>query len=133
MAEVDVPDVETSRRLGAAAIRAMLALATDSGFGVLESVWRRTISLPDLSRLPAPIIEVFCRCDPELARSRYRLRSSDRATGHFDRERLGDVDLWTGESAQPVAGAWPLLEVDTGGATDIASIVARVRETALYL
>jgi len=126
MASLDVPDVAASRRLGRAAIAALFAAAAESGFGVLESVWRRSVSLPDLMKLPAPKIEVFCRCDPELARSRYRQRSGDRVAGHFDQERLADVELWAGEAAQPIAGEWPILEVDTGAALDLRALVARV-------
>jgi hypothetical protein len=36
----DVPDVEASRRIGLAAIRAMYAVATDARCGVLDCIWR---------------------------------------------------------------------------------------------
>jgi len=126
MAGAEVPDVETSRRIGKAAIAVLIALAADSGFGVLESVWRRSVCLRDLARLPAPVIETFCRCDPQLARSRYAARSSTRAPGHFDRQRLEDAELWTGEAAQPVAGGWPVVEVETTHALDVAALVRRI-------
>lgn len=125
MSSIDVPNVEASSRLGRAAIAALLAVAIESGFGVIESVWRRTHSLPDLSALPAPVVEVFCRCDPALARSRYGLRASQRAPGHFDRDRHADDQLWTGEAAAPVAGDWPVLEVDTSGALDVTELSRR--------
>ncbi len=130
MATMDVPDVDTSRRIGQAAIRALIAVARDSGFGVIESVWRRTTSLADLSGLPAPIVEVFCRCDPALARSRYGRRSGKRGAGHFDEARFLDDELWTGEAAEPVSGGWPVIEIDTSGAPDTANTSRRVREAA---
>ncbi len=126
LSAMDVPDVEASRRVGRAAIATLMALAIDSGFGVVESVWRRSLSLPDLSRLSAPIVEVFCRCDPELARARYDARSGGRAAGHFDRERLLDGDLWSGEPAEPVRGAWPVIEVDTAIAVNAADLCSRI-------
>jgi glucokinase len=128
MASLEVTDVETSRRIGRAAIGAMLAVAADSGFGVVESVWRRSISLPDLAALPAPVVEVFCRCDAQLARSRYSERAGIRAPGHFDKDRLTDDELWQGEAAEPVRGDWPVLEVDTSRALDVGALVRPVRE-----
>jgi len=133
MATMDVPDVDTSRRIGQAAIRALIAVARDSGFGVIESVWRRTTSLADLSGLPAPIVEVFCRCDPALARSRYGRRSSKRGAGHFDEARFLDDELWTGEPAEPVRGGWPVVEVDTTGALDAMRACQRVLDAAQRL
>ena len=133
LSAMDVPDVETSRRVGRAAIAALLAVAIDSGFGVIESTWRRSVSMPGLTKLPAPVVEVFCRCDRDLARSRYEQRSAQRARGHFDQERLADDELWTGEAAEPVGGDWPLLEVDTAdvvNASDLCSRILTVRGDA---
>jgi predicted kinase len=126
MANLHVPDVETSKLVGKAAISSLFALAADSGFGVLESVWRPSASLADLSRLPSPVVEVFCRCDPKVAKGRYRERSSTRAPGHFDQQHLADSELWNGEAAQPVAGSWPVLEVDTNQPFDLAGLLKRV-------
>jgi hypothetical protein len=133
MATMEVPDVEASKRLGKAVFGALFAVAIDSGFGVIESVWRRTSSLPDLSRLRAPIVEVFCRCDPNVARSRYGVRAGKRAPGHFDRDRLADDELWTGEPAEPVSGGWPVVEVDTTGALDAMGACQRVLDAAQRL
>ncbi|HEY8679072.1 MAG TPA: AAA family ATPase [Candidatus Dormibacteraeota bacterium] len=130
MASLEVPDVEASKRLGKAVFAALFGVAIDSGFGVIESVWRRKHSLPDLSTLPAPVVEVFCRCDPALARSRYGLRAGQRAPGHFDRDRHADDELWTGEAAVPVAGDWPVLEVDTTGILNVGEINRRVLTAA---
>jgi hypothetical protein len=93
---------------------------------VVESTWRRSLALDDLSRLRGPICEVFCRCDAAVARARIEGRAAGRHPGHHDLFRLGD-DLWTGERAEPIAGAWPLVEIDTNGAFAPAPVVAAVR------
>jgi predicted kinase len=67
MAALDVDDPATSRRLGAASIAALVAIAIKNGRGVLESTWQRHLALEDLRRLPGPCCEVFCRCDEEIA------------------------------------------------------------------
>ncbi len=127
MADIEVTDVESSKRIGRTAMAVLLAVAIDSGFGVIESTWRRSVSMPDLMKLPAPVVEVFCRCDRDLARSRYEQRSAQRAAGHFDQQRLADDELWTGEAAEPVGGGWPLLEVDTSGVLDLDQLVGQVQ------
>ncbi len=53
-----------SRRLGAAAVRALLALAAQNDGGVLDSVWvDRERAVADLGELPGQVVEVFCRGD----------------------------------------------------------------------
>ena len=62
--------------IGRAAVDVMLALAAASPVGaVLESNLYRTWAAGELGRLPGLVVEVFCRCDREVARDRYRLRS----------------------------------------------------------
>jgi hypothetical protein len=46
--------------------------------------------------------------------------------GHFDGERADD-ELSGAEVNQPVAGGWPVVEVDTGAPVDVAAVAARVR------
>ena len=73
MSVLAVPDVEASRQLGRAAIRAMLALAAASPIGaVLESNFNRLRAGDELRALPGEVLEVFCRCDREVAARRYR-------------------------------------------------------------
>ena len=56
--------LDASHRLGAAAVRALLALARDNGTGVLDSVWvDRERAVADLGALPAQVVEVFCGGD----------------------------------------------------------------------
>lgn len=58
-----VPDVEASRQIGRAAVRAMLAVAAASSVGaVLESNFYRSYAVDEIRALPGPVIELFCRC-----------------------------------------------------------------------
>ncbi len=127
MSVLSVPDVETSRQIGRAAVRAMLALAAASRPGaVIESNFYRSVASADLLALPGSVIEIFCRCDAAVAAERYRVRAGTRDAGHFDSIRTPE-ELWNDEVSEPVAGGWPLLEVDTNGPVDVASVVAFIR------
>ena len=97
------PSLEASRELGRAAVAVMLAVAGDSPVGaVLESNFFRTKARADLTALPGKVVEVFCRCDRDVAAARFAARAGTRAAGHFDAERSPD-ELWNGE----IAERWP--------------------------
>ncbi len=117
------PDLEASRRLGRASVAVMLAVAAANGQGVLESVWHRSRAVADLSALPGAVVEVFCRADRLTLEARYRERATTRSPGHFDAIRTA-AELWGEDTIGPVAGGWPVLEVDTTGPVD-ASALAR--------
>ena len=72
-------------------------------------------------------MEVFCRVDREVARTRYEARAGSRHAGHFDSIRSAE-ELWNDEVSEPVAGGWPFLEVDTTKPADVADVVRRIRE-----
>jgi predicted kinase len=130
MSVLPVPDIETSRQIGRAAVHAMLAVAAASAPGaVIESNFERSGAREDLRRLPGRLIEVFCRCDTTIARERYQSRAGSRHAGHFDAVRTG-AELWNDEVSEPVAGGWPLLEVDTNGPVDFAPVVAFIKASA---
>lgn len=129
MGVLPVPDMETSRLVGAATMAALYAVAAESAGAVLESVWHRSRSRPDLNRLPGSIVEVFCRCDRQVAARRNALRASSRAAGHFDAARTPG-DLWNDEVARPVAGGWPVIEVSTNSPVDIAPLITRIHAAA---
>jgi predicted kinase len=128
--EVSPPQgIDESRALGRAAIAVITAIARDNESVLVESNWRRRVARVDLGGLDPPVVEVFCRCEPEVARARLLARAGARHRGHFDEERVlvdGD-DLWTGEAAVPVAAGWPVVEVDTTGPVDVAALARRVR------
>ena len=126
MTVLPVPDVETSRLLGSASTAALLAVAGETSGAVLESVWYPDRSLSGLRRLPGAIVEVFCRCDPAVARRRYAERSGSRAAEHFDEQRAA-AELWNDEVGEPVAGGWPVIEARTDDRIDIAELALRVQ------
>ena len=126
--QLPATDVEASRELGRAAVRAMLAVAAASPVGaVLESNFYRSVAVHDLRALPGDVVELFCRCSQDVAQARYRRRSGTRDAGYFDRVRTGD-ELWNDEISEPVAGGWPVIEVDTNARVDMPRLVRRVRE-----
>jgi predicted kinase len=129
MTVLPVPDVEASRIIGRASVAALLAVAAETSGAVLESVWHRSRSLPDLRRLPGSIVEVFCQCDRETAQRRYALRAGTRDAGHLDAERTLQ-EIWNDEVARPVAGGWPVIEVSTTGPVDVEALIAQMSAAA---
>jgi predicted kinase len=129
MTVLAVPDVAASRVIGRASVAALLAVAAESGGAVLESVWHRCYAVDDLRRLPGVVVEVFCRCDPAVAAERYAVRAGSRDAGHFDASRATG-ELWNDEVARPVAGGWPVIEVDTAGPVDLEAVITAIRAAA---
>jgi predicted kinase len=129
MTVLPVADVAASRVVGRASVAALLAVAAETGGAVLESVWHRSYALDELRRLPGQVVEVFCRCDPVLVAERYALRAGSRDAGHFDTERV-TAELWNDEVARPVAGGWPVIEIDTAVPVDAESLTAAIRAAA---
>jgi len=129
MSVLPVPDTEASRLLGRASVAALYAVAAQSEGAVLESVWHRSQTLPDLQRLGGNVVEVYCRCDARLAAQRYAARAPSRPPGHFDSLRL-PAELWNDEVARPVAGGWPVLEVSTDAPVDLEPLLRRIQAAA---
>jgi len=128
MSVLPAPDVETSRQLGRAAVQVMLAVAAASPIGAaLESNFYRSFAIEDLRRLPGTVVEVFCRCDRQVAASRHRSRVRTRHVGHFDSIRTPE-ELWNDQISEPVAGGWSVVEVDTNHAVDLIHLASRIRE-----
>lgn len=123
MSVLAVPDVETSRLIGRAAVEVMFSVAASAPSGaVLEANFHRSVSRGGIQALPGLVIEVFCRCDREVALTRYRERSQHRHPGHFD-DRRTDDELWNDEVTTPVAGEWAVLEVNTNHPVDISMVI----------
>jgi predicted kinase len=119
--------VEETRRLGRAAVMAMLAVASASPGAVLDSTFYPS-TVPHLERLPGTLIEVRCRCPRELAQARYEARSAGRHAGHLDAERPPE-ELWNEHHLVPL-GLGPLIQVDTSRAVDVGSVAVRIRALA---
>lgn len=126
MSVIPPTDVEESRRVGRAAVAAMFAVAAEAPLGaVIESAFYRSRALPEIRSLPGRVVEVFCRCDEDVAAERYRARAATRHAGHFDAVRTRD-ELRHAEVSEPVAGGWPVLEVDTNEAVDLDALLRRL-------
>ena len=127
MRRLPVPDIEASRQLGGAAVAVMLAVAAESPVGaVIESTFFRSNAMADLAALPGHVVEVFCRCERDVAAARYAARAGTRAAGHFDHQRRPE-ELWNDEVAEPVAGPWPVIEVDTNRPVAVERLLVAVR------
>jgi len=113
--------VEQSRRIGAAAVHAVLRVARGCPGAVIDSTWF-PYSLPLVRDLAGPLVEVRCRIAADVARERYRRRVRDER--HLDRLRTED-ELW-GEDVPPL-GVGPLVEVDTAQPVDISALATTVR------
>ena len=112
-------------------MQVLLAVAAVTGRAVLESVWHGDARAP-LQALPGPTVEVFCRCDPDVLRARFAARSAGRGAGYFDRERSA-AELWNTEVGSPLAGGWPVLEVDTGADVDVPALARHRCRKATFM
>lgn len=120
MPVLPVPDVPASRAIGKASVAALLAVAAEAPAAVLESLWHRSHAVAAPGQSPGEV-EVFCRCDPEIAAQRYARRAGTRAAGHFDAKRT-TAELWNDDVARPVAGGWPVIEVDTTARVEVTTL-----------
>lgn len=122
-----VPDVDASRRVGRAAVAAVLAVAAESPIGaVIDCNFHRSRAAEGLRKLPGRMVEVFCECERVRRWERYQARSDSRHPGHFDAARTIE-DLWHDDVTAPVAGGWPVLNVDTNTRVGAAKVVADIR------
>jgi predicted kinase len=121
-------DLDGTRRVGAAAVSALLAVAAENDGAVLDSVWVSPDSVARLNALPAPVVEVFCQCELDELRRRYRQRAQQRqGRGYdFDLERP-ESELWNEHSLRPLAGGWPVVTVDTSVRVDVRAVAEAVR------
>ena len=118
-----VTGVEESRRLGRVAIQLIYDLARTSQGAVLEGPFLRRFAVEELGALGGDVVEVFLRCPPDELRRRYRDRT--RHACHFDDVRTED-ELWNDDTMAPVAGGWPVLEIDSSVPVDVGALVARL-------
>jgi hypothetical protein len=117
-----------SKILGGAAMELLWALAPLAPAALLEANFRpgSDYERGRLAALPGPLVEVFCRCPPDLAAARYAARHAGRhpthVSGTISPELLAEFDRPMGLGA--------VIEVDTAAPVDIAAL-ARLVEAAL--
>ncbi len=125
---IGAADYEASHRLGAISLQVLRALMRDIGFGVYDSPWRARLDLADLSRLPPPLVEVYCDCEVAVRLERIHERQGTRHPVHFDLEHAAQTA--DDPTDRPLAGPWPLLRVDTSRPVAIAELAEQVRHAA---
>jgi predicted kinase len=117
------PDLAWSRRLGAAAMELLWALAADSPAVVIEANFRphSDYERAKISALAAHPVEVHCSCPAELAVRRYngRVTHTVHVVTRLAPEAMAEYD-------RPV-GIGALVTVDTAAAVDVTAVAAAVR------
>ena len=113
-----------SKHLGAASMELIWTLASHAPAAVLESNFypKSEYQRSKLAGLGAPLVEVYCRCSPQLAAERYAARHVGRhrthISGEITAEQLADFD-------RPIA-LGPVIEVDTAEPVDVEAIALRI-------
>jgi predicted kinase len=118
------PDREWSRRMGAAAMELLWALAAATPVAVLEANFRphSDVERERLAALGGDVVEVHCQCDLGLAARRYNERAPFRHPVHVV-ETVTPADL--AKFAVPFAiGA--VVTVDTSVPADIEELAERI-------
>lgn len=112
--------VDESRRLGMAAVHAVLRIAQNCPGAVIDSTWF-DYTVPLVRRLPGMLIEVRCVTDIDTVRARFNARMRD--SRHLDALRT-EEELW----GKPVTalGVGPLIEVNTTQPVDVATLANRI-------
>ena len=120
-----------SKTLSRAADAAMVRIAQDLEAAVLDNFWYVETVDELLAPLPRPVVEVFCRCDADVAFERFRRRY--RHAGHADDERSAELQhasFLDRSKKLPLQVLGPVVEVDTERSVDVASVAARVLQAA---
>jgi predicted kinase len=118
-------DLAWSRKLGAAAMELLWALAADAPAVLVEANFRPhdPYQRTKLAALAEHPVEVYCQCDPQLAARRY----DDRAATCHPVHVVATVPLDVrAEYDQPV-GIGKLVTVDTAIPVDVTAVAAAVR------
>jgi MoxR-like ATPase len=119
------PDLAWSKRLGAAAMELIWAVAADAPRIVIEANFRPRSEYErrKLAGLADRVVEVYCACPPDLALRRYNERGASRHEIHVNPVMtVREMALWD----QPV-GIGTLVTVDTSTSADVARVAADVR------
>ncbi len=113
--------VEESRRLGVAAVHALLRTARDVPGAVIDSTWF-DYTKPLVARLPGTHVEVRCHAPLPIVQARFRARVRDGR--HLDDLRAVE-EMW-GSPVHPL-DAGPLIDVDTSHPVDIHALAVQIR------
>jgi len=119
-------DLEWSRRLGAAAMEVMWALAADSRRAILEANFRphSDYERAKLSGLSARMVEVYCSCPPDVAQERYARRATRSA--HHPAHVSPTLDpVLLAEFDQPI-GLGRVIHVDTTLPVDVEGLAGAI-------
>lgn len=109
---------------GKTAVQVMYGLASKAPEVVLESFFWPGLSEPELLALERPLVQVHCRCSPELARERFLRRLRDGAR-HPVHHAMHDWERFSGGAGLlDLPGV--LVEVDTTHAVDVGEVAERV-------
>jgi predicted kinase len=121
-------DRGASRRLGAAAMELMWALAADMPAVVLDAnFWVDDERLPGrIAALSARPVEVHCACPAELAAQRYRDRSGRLHPIHAQAAGASLGPEAVARSARPI-GLGAVITADTTGPVNIQALAAEIR------
>ena len=121
-------DLAWSRRLGAASMELLWALAADAPAAVLDAnFWpddpRPLGRIRDLADQP---VEVFCACPVPECRRRYATRAASRHAVHLDGYHVQHSEDSFIRSARPL-GLGAVIMVDTTTEVDIKALAREVR------
>ena len=117
-----------SDRMGDAAAEVIFRLAGSFPGGVAEGWWRRERRVRAIEEFQG-CIEIFCRCEPDVAQQRATARLHGRHPIHRDvinPTMLDGLAAAVG-AVQPLQLGGTLIQVDTTDAYDLDELVARVR------
>jgi predicted kinase len=128
---VGAGDSEWSTTLSRAADATLVRIAQDLAAAVLDNFWRVETVEQLLAPVKGPFVEVFCRCDPEVALARFEGR--ERHPGHADAERNPDTtraSFVTRVTRLPLGVLGPVIEVDTEHPVDVDLVASEVLAAA---
>jgi predicted kinase len=120
-------DLAFSRRIGAAAMEALWAIAPNCPRVVLEANFRTgsTHERAKVAALAGKIVEVHCRLPLEEASRRFARRAREKR--HHPAHALQEISLeQLAEYAEPF-GMSPVIEVNTGAPVDVSGLADQIR------
>ena len=130
-----VGDAQWRRRLSREADEALRQQVSAASGAVIASWWRHPGSICQsgtptrwLRELPGVLIELHCRCEPQVAVSRFLARK--RHPGHLDGQHshLTLLPDFVAQAALGPLALGPVLEVSTDTRPDLSGILSQLKE-----